>query len=223
MISKEVGTVEQILQSTFFSIDALDAAGSHAWRLLNDEKTWRECLYAEPPRKNDARITDKKTAEDWAGHRLEKNKEYVLVARDKAGKLDFLMRGIFAHAVLHRLSFASVPDKQEMINCITGLEPGTPWLVYLDIGGNFRAINTRTVGIIGNMDIAVRGEIASSEDYIGKKAVKNGAMMHEIYLQFLAGWLQHLKSLNMGIFIPDVKKLKEESSYIEGIHNWKHE
>lgn len=206
-----------------FSIDALDAAGSHAWRLLDDEKTWRACIYAEVLREHDARVTDKKTLEYWIGRRLKKDKTHVLTAKDKAATFDFLMRGIFAHAVLHRLSSAPVPDKQQMLDCIAGLEPGTPWLVYLDIGGNFHAIDTRTTGIIGNPDIAVRGEIASSEDYIGKKSVRNTAMMNEIRVQFLAGWLEHLQSSNMSVFIPDVKKLKEESDYIEAIHNWQHE
>jgi len=208
---------------SFFSIDALDAAGSHAWRLLDDKKAWRECLYAEPLRQYDARIADKKTAENWAGRRLTRDKKYVLAAKDKAGKFDFLMRGIFAHIVLHRLSCAPIPDKQGMIDCIAKSEPGTPWLVYLDVAGNFRTIDTQTTGIIGNPDIAVRGEIASGKDYIGKKAAENAAMMREIHLQFLAGWLEHLKSSNMGIFIPDVKKLKKESDYLEGIRNWRHE
>jgi len=207
----------------FFSIDALDVSGSHAWRLLNDGKTWRECAYAEAIQDGDARIMDKKTAEDWTGRRLKKDKTYVLAAKNKAGTFDFLMRGIFAHAVLHRLSPAPVPDKQQMIDCVAGLEPGVPWLLYLDIGGNFRALDSHTTPIIGNLDIAVRGEIASSGDYIGKKAVKHTEMMNEIWRQFLGGWLDHLKSSNMSVFIPEVKKLKEETNYIEAIRNWQHE
>jgi len=206
-----------------FSIDALDAPGSHAWRLLDDEKTWRNCVYAEPLDKHDANITDKESAEDWVGRRLKKEKVYGLTARNKTGKFDFLMRGIFAHAVLHRLSPAPVPDRQQMVDCIAGLEPGTPWLLYLDAGGNFRVLDSHTTPIIGNLDIAVRGEIASSKDYVGKEAMKNVEMMNEIWCQFLGGWLDHLESSNMSIFIPEVKKLKEEISYIEAIQNWQHE
>jgi len=206
-----------------FSIDALDASGSHAWRLLDDEKTWRECVYAEPLREHDARISDKKIAEDWVGRRLKKDKTYGLVAKSKAGKFDFLMRGIFAHAALHRLSPAPVPDKQQMIDCIAGLKPGTSWLLYLDISGNFHAVDTKVTGIIGNLDIAVRGEIASSEDYVGTKAIENTEMMNEIWCQFLGGWLEHLKSSHMGVFVPEVKRLKEESNYIEAIQDWQHE
>jgi len=216
-------TAQQVSRSTFFSIDALAASGSHAWRLLDDEKTWRKSRYAEPFDTHDARITDKEIAEDWAGRRLKKDKTYVLAAKSRAGRFDFLMRGIFAHAVLHRLSPAPVPDKQQMLDCIAGLEPGTPWLIYLDASGNFRALDSHATPIIGNPDIAVRGEIASSEDYVGKKAVKNAEMMNELRLQFLAGWLEHLQSSNMNVFIPEVKKLKGEDDYIEAIHNWQHE
>ncbi len=206
-----------------FSIDALDAAGSHAWRLLDDKKIWRQCAYAEPLDAHDARITDRKTAEGWAGRRLKKEKIYVLTAKNKAGKFDFLTRGIFAHAVLHRLSSAPVPDQQQMLDCIAGLEPGTPWLLYLGASGNFRALDSHTAPIIGNLDIAVRGEIASSEDYVGKKAVKDTEMMNEIWLQFLAGWLEHLQSSNMSVFIPEVKKLKKERAYLDAIGRWQHE
>jgi len=206
-----------------FSIDALDASGAHAWRLLDDEQTWRECVYAEPLDTHDARITDKETTEGWAGRRLKKDKTSVLAAKNKAGKFDFLMRGIFAHAVLHRLSPAPIPDKQQMLDCIGALKPGTPWLLYLDTSGNFRALDSHSASIIGNPEIAVRGEIASSEDYVGKKAVENNEMMNEIWLQFLGGWLEHLQSSNMNVFIPEVKKLKNESDYIEAIHHWQHE
>jgi hypothetical protein len=40
-----------------------------------------------------------------------------------------------------------------------------------------------------------------------------------MYRQFLAGWLDHLKSSNMNVFVPDLEKLKEEADYIEAIRN----
>ncbi len=205
-----------------FSIDALSPSGAKAWRLL-ENGNWRECVYAEPLQDGDTRIGDRKAAEYWLGRRLKKDKETGLTPQEKAGKFDFLMRGIFAHAVLHRTSSAPVPDKKQMQDCYAQLEPGTPWLVYLDVAGHFRALDTSKVSIISNLDIAVRGEIASSEDYIGPKAAANETMMQNLYRQFLAGWLDHLKSSNMNVFVPDLEKLKEESTYIEEIRNWQHE
>jgi len=206
-----------------FSIDALDASGAHAWRLLDDEKTWRKSRYAEPLEKHDARITDKEILQYWSGRRLKKDKTSVLMAKNKVGKFDFLMRGIFAHAVLHRLSSAPIPDKQQMLDCIASLAPGTPWLLYLDVSGHFHALDSRSTPMVGNPDIAVRGEIASSADYIGKNAVANDEMMQEIWLQFLGGWLEHLQSSNMNIFIPEVKKLDKEHAYLDAIGRWQHE
>jgi len=205
-----------------FSIDALSPSGAKAWRLL-ENGNWRECIYAEPLQDGDARIGDRKAAEYWLGRRLKKDKDTGLTPQEKAGKFDFLMRGIFAHAVLHRTSSSPVPDKKQMQDCYAQLEPGTPWLVYLDVAGHFRALDTGKVSIISNLDIAVRGEIASSEDYIGPKAAANETMMQNLYRQFLAGWLDHLKSSNMNVFVPDLEKLKEESTYIEEIRNWQHE
>ncbi|MFQ5344905.1 MAG: hypothetical protein ACE5DZ_02975 [Mariprofundus sp.] len=205
-----------------FSIDALSPSGAKAWRLLEND-SWRECVYAAPLKDGDACISDKKNAEYWLGRRLKKDKDTGLTPQKKAGTFDFLMRGIFAHAVLHRLSSAPVPEKDQMIQCFDQLKPGTPWLVYLDVAGHFRALDTNTISIMANLDIAVRAEIASSEDYIGPKAARNETMMDHLYHQFLAGWVDHLTSSNMNVFVPDLEKLKEESTYLNEIQNWQHE
>ncbi len=205
-----------------FSIDALSPAADKAWRLQSDD-TWRTCIYAEPLQENDARLSNKQIAEDWAGRRMQKDKERGLVAKDKAGMFDFLMRGTFAHAVLHRLSAAPIPDKAQMIQTTASLEPGTAWLIYLNTAGQFKAMDANNSKIIGNLDIAVRGEIASSADYIGEQAALKEELMNNTYLQFLGGWLEHLKTSNMGIFIPDVEKLKEVSEYTHDIQNWQPE
>jgi len=205
-----------------FSIDALSPAADKAWRLQSDD-TWRACIYAEPLQENDAHISNKSTAEGWAGRRMQKDKEQGLIAKDKAGMFDFLMRGTFAHAVLHRLSAAPIPDKAQMIQTTASLEPGTAWLIYLNAAGQFKAIDANSSKIIGNLDIAVRGEIASSGDYIGEQAALKTALMDNTYLQFLGGWLEHLKTSNMGIFIPDVEKLNDESEYHNDIQHWQPE
>ena len=203
-----------------FSIDALSASAARAWRLQRDQ-SWRECIYAEPLQDSDMRVTDKKTAEEWHGRRLKKDRDKGLIAQKKAGTFDFLMRGTFAHAVLHRDSSAPIPDKAQMLACIAALNPGTPWLLYLTVPGHFTALDSSNTPMISNLDIAVRGEIASSGDYIGPRACRNEKMMSELYLQFLAGWLDHLNSSNMNVFVPDAEKLKNEEDYAEAIRNWK--
>ncbi len=207
---------------TCFSIDALSPSGAKAWR-LQDNQQWRECIYAEALQDGDARITDKKATEAWINIKLKKDKTLGFIVQKKAGRFDFLMRGTYTHAVLHRLSSASLPDKAQMLSCFEQLEPGTPWLVHLNIAGQFKALNTQQVSIISNLDIAVRGEIASSEDYIGPIAAANAQMMDDHYRQFLAGWLVHLKSSNMNVFVPDLEKLQELDETIDAIRDWQHE
>jgi len=204
---------------TCFSIDALSPSGANAWRLLEND-SWRECVYAEALKAGDKQITDKKSAEQWSGRRLKKDRDAILIPQKKAGTFDFLMRGIFAHAVLHRSSSAPIPAKEQMIACYKALKPGTPWLVYLNVSGHFMALDTSKVSIMINLDIAVRGEIASSEEYVGPIAAAKDTMMNELYKQFLAGWLDHLKSSNMNVFVPDPEKLKDDADYIEEIRNW---
>ncbi|MDQ6970491.1 MAG: hypothetical protein Q9M16_08280 [Mariprofundus sp.] len=205
-----------------FSIDALSPSGAKAWRLLENQ-SWRECIYAEALQPNDARILDTKTAETWLGLRLKKDKQLVLRPQKKAGRFDFLMRGIFAHAVLHRLSVPPLPDKAQMLACYAQLDVGKPWLVYLNIAGQFKALDTSQTSIMHNLDIAVRGEIASSVDYIGSKAADNEQMMQDNFRQFLAGWLDHLKSSNMNVFIPDLEKLNPDDDTVAAIQDWQHE
>lgn len=207
----------------FFTIDALSAKGDKAWRLLEDGKRWREAVYAEPFATGDARLDERGLADDWVGRRLLIDKEVGLIPKVKAGTFDFLMRGIFAHAVLHRLSSAPIPDKAQMLETMERLMPGTPWLLYLNPAGQFTAVDSSSTKIIGNLDIAVRGEIASSPDYVGPKAAGNEAMMNPLYLQFLAGWWEHLTTAQMAVFVPDVEKLKEESFYAERIRQWRPE
>jgi len=205
-----------------YTIDALSAAGDKAWRLQDDE-TWRPCTYSEALQQHDARITDNDRAEYWVGRRLKKDNETVLAPQAKAGTFDFFMRGIFAHAVVHHLQDTPLPDSKQMESVIASLTPGTAWLLYLDADGQFQALDSNSEGIIGNLNIAVRGEIASSPDYIGAEATANATRMDHTYRQFLGGWLDHLKSSNMNVFVPDIEQLKEESDYITAIRDWRHE
>lgn len=205
-----------------FSIDALSAAGDQAWR-LQEHGGWRPCTYAEAMHPGDACIDDRQIAEDWAGRRLAKDKSHGLVRKEKPGMFDFLARGIFAHAVLHRFSSAPVPDRSQMLTTLRDMAPGTPWLMYLDVAGHFRALDTSCNKIIGNLAIAVRGEIASSPDYVGPKAAEDEKLTNELWRQFLAGWLEHLTTSKMAVFVPDPEKLKEEEAYLDAIRNWQHE
>jgi len=204
-----------------FSIDALSPAGDKAWR-LQDDNTWRACLYAESLKGSDAHIAEQTVAQDWAGRRMQKDKDVGLIAKNKAGMFDILMRGIYAHAVLHRLSAPALPDKTQMIEKLASLEVGTAWLLYLNIAGQFEALDVNQDKIIHNLSIAVRGEIASSAEYIGEKAAQNTDLMDSTYHQFLGGWVEHLNTSNMGVFVPDVEKLQPIEEYEQAILDWQH-
>lgn len=206
-----------------FTIDALSAAGDDAWRLLADGKNWRACVFAEDAREGDALLEDMAQIQTWTGQRLKKDKELLLVRQGKPGIFDFLMRGIFSHAIPHRMSPAPIPDKTQMIQTIREAVPGTPWLPYLDLAGHFRMLDSGLEAIIGNLSIAVRGEIASASGYTGPAAAENNAAMDTLYLQFLAGWLEHLNTRRLAIFIPDAEKLASEDEMKRKIGEWQPE
>jgi len=197
-----------------FSIDALEASGKHAWRLQNDMQHWRSCTYAEALSESDAKLDTPEEAEKLNGCRMQRDKDLGLVMRGKPGPFDFLVRGIYTHAVQHRLSAPPVPELDQMLGTIAELTPGTPWLLYLNAVAQFCALDSSRERIIGNLDIAVRGEIASSAAYVGSQAILDEALMDRTWRQFLGGWLDHLQSGNMAIFVPDVEKLKSEADYL---------
>jgi len=102
-------------------------------------------------------------------------------------------------------------------------EAGTPWLLYLNIAGQFVMLDTLTVSIVANLNIAVRGEIASAPAYIGALAADDDGLMARIYHQFVAGWWQHLHTLRMGVFVPDASALRPLEEYIAHINDWQAE
>ncbi len=206
----------------FFSVDALSLLGDKAWRLQED-KSWRVCNFGEPLTSNDAKLTEKKEVSSWVNVRLKKDKALGLKVNGKAGMFDFLMRGIFAHVIIHRLSAAPIPNKDIMIQTIAQAEVGTPWLLYLDLAGNFRMLHSEQTLIIANPDIAVRGEIASSASFIGKEAIKNEEMINTLYHQFIAGWLTHLETSRLSVFVPDTEDIRPLEECIKNIQDWQHE
>jgi len=207
----------------YFSIDALALLGDKAWRLQADKITWRPCKLGEPLQADDARLTDANEVSSWVNVRLQKDDEFGLKAKGKAGMFDFLMRGIFAHVILHRLSTAPVPIKDLMVQTIRHAEVGTPWLMYLDLGGNFRMLKSEESKIIGNPSIAVRGEIASSAAFIGEEAALNTTLIDTLYHQFVAGWLEHLTTSRLSVFVPDTEDIRPLDECLEKIKAWEHE
>ncbi|MDX8410939.1 MAG: hypothetical protein R8K46_03560 [Mariprofundaceae bacterium] len=206
-----------------FTIDALAASGDDAWRLLEDGVDWRACIFAEDAKEGDAKLTNPRDVAAWPGRRLRKDKDHVLAPASRPGMFDFFMRGVFSHAIPHRFTPAPIPDKAQMRKVIAEATPGAPWLPYVDLAGHFRLLDTSRGKIIGNTDIAVRGEIASSSEYIGQRAAANKILMDESYRQFLAGWLQHLNTRRLAVFVPDAEKLEPEDKLIAQIHGWQYE
>lgn len=205
-----------------FSIDALSSSADSAWRLQDDQQSWRPCTFAEPLSSTDARLSEHEQVASWHGRRLKREHDQ-LVIQQRPGRFDFLVRGIFSHAILHRLSSAPLPEKKQMIDQFRKHDSGTAWMIYLNASGQFCMLNTSSDKIIGNLHIAVRGEITSSETYVGELAADNTIMMDEIFHQFLAGWLEHLGSSRMGVFIPDAKTLRPLDEYEQAIEQWQPE
>lgn len=206
-----------------FSIDGLSASGDHAWRLQEDLQHWRSCSFAEDLRTGDARPVNRTDVEQWPGRRLKPDKELGLIAKARPGMFDFFMRGVFAHVIVHRFTPAPIPAREQLVQLLRESEPGTPWLIHLDLAGHFRMLDTCREKIIGNTEIAVRGEIASSSDHVGEKAAADEVYADEIYRQFLAGWCLHLVSRRLGVFVPDLEKVGDEPSLRQDIMDWKPE
>lgn len=205
------------------SIDALSSSGDESWRLQTDLQHWEHRSFAENLCSGDAMFSSPDEVERWVGQRMKIDKTLGLKPIGRPGILDFWMRGIFTYPIVHRFSASPIPEKEQMLNTLATMTPGTARLLYLDLGGHFRSLDSTSTKIIGNMAIAVRGEIASSANYIGPQAIANERLMDEMYRQYLAGWIEHLKSRRLAIFIPDAEKLKDERTLKHEIHLWEHE
>ncbi len=187
-----------------FTVDALIDSGKEAWRLLEDRRQWRSATFAEDMRRGDALLCDTEALRAMIGRRMTKDRRLGLVARSKAGAFDFLQRGIFTHAVVHRTGSAPLPEKAQMVATIAAMEPGAAQLLYLDLGGLFRS--RPATDLVHNPAIAVRGEVASSSAFIGEDAARNDDYTAIVWQQFVAGWWQHLTSRRINCFVPNLEQ-----------------
>jgi len=199
-----------------FSLDALSSSAQKAWRLKQDQQ-WLPCTFAQDVEANDLLITQKNAVKPWQGKRLKQSKQGMVIS-EKAGFFDFLMRGIFIHPTLHRFSPAPLPSKENIIHCIHTATANKAQLLHLNLAGQFQLLDIAKHNIIANLDIAVRGDIASSSEYLG--ATVKLESLDTLYLQFLSGWLEHLQKKRLGIFIPELRKTQPEDELMHDILNW---
>ncbi|MDX8413222.1 MAG: hypothetical protein R8J85_03970 [Mariprofundales bacterium] len=186
-----------------FTIDALMDSGKQAWR-CTDNSAWRTASFAEHLQANDAMLTETSSIQERLGLRMRQDPQLGLVPCGKSGVFDFLQRGIFTHAIVHRTSSAPLPDQAQMCSTIAAMEPGYAQLLYLDLGGVFRS--RPATDLIHNLAIAVRGEVASSAPFIGAEAAQNSDYTNGLWQQFAAGWLQHLNSRRINCFVPNLEQ-----------------
>jgi len=187
-----------------FTLDALVDSGKQAWRLKADRQQWRTALFAEDVHADDAMFGDEGEVRSQLGLRMVNDPSLGLIPQGKVGMFDFLQRGIFTHAVVHRMGCAPLPDRDQMIATITAMEPGEAQLLHLDLGAVFRS--RLAIDLVHNLAIAVRGEVASSERYIGSKAAANMDYIDALWQQFVAGWWLHLVSRRINCFIPNLEQ-----------------
>ncbi len=185
-----------------FTIDALIDSGKKAWRLLADEQKWRPATFAEDLAAGDALLCSEDAVRAHIGLRMVVDRQLGLVRKGRAGMFDFMQRGIFSHAIVHRMDVAPLPDRQQMLDALAAMRPGRPQLLCLDLGALFRG--REATGLIHNPAIAVRGEVASSASFIGGEAAANEKYTAILWQQFCAGWWQHLSSRRINCFVPDV-------------------
>jgi len=199
-----------------FSLDALSSSAQKAWRLKTNGQ-WQPCAFAQDICIDDHLVCQKSELQQWQGKRL-KHKNNRMIVSQKSGFFDFLMRGVFIYPVLHRFSAPTLPSKEDLTACIHAAIAGKSQLLYLNIAGQFRVFEIYNNPIIGNPDIAVRGEIVSSSDYLGSAVSSEN--IESLYLQFISAWLEHLQCKRLGIFVPELRKTKSEQEMITDILNW---
>ncbi|MDQ6951063.1 MAG: hypothetical protein Q9M26_05305 [Mariprofundales bacterium] len=214
-------TRRHLTMQILFTLDALSDSGKNSWRLEKDGQQWRPATFAEDIASGDALFTNRDTLRPQIGLQLTPNRQFGLIAKARPGILNILQRGIYSHAIVHRCGAAPIPDQQQMIDTLRQMSVGTAQLLYIDLGGIFRRHDA--TDLVHNPAIAVRGEIASSENFIGEKAANNHALTDNLWQQYISGWWQHLASRRINTFIPDLERCPTVENALAGIENFQPE
>jgi hypothetical protein len=181
------------------SIDALNPAGTKAWRLVSDG-SWRKARFAEPLQTGDFTTTDPEVARSWLAGRLTKDWRGRVSWESAPERSTFAPGEISLQAIAHRDAPAPVPDRDELQRVIAGASSEGRRTLCLHLNGHFLLREPEEYPVGGDPALAAHGDSLSGAGYLGPEAAEDRAYMDAHYRNFLGAWYQHLRSGRVSIY-----------------------
>lgn len=196
-----------------FTVDARVKLGIERWRLQRDGN-WR-------PLGDDLNINGQK---DWTTRNVNDTKPYCQSDIEvnlgpttyKANPSQHLMGEelVTVEAAVHRLTKPHKFTIKELRDVIRNGDDNRNNILIIDLGGSF-SLREFIPGIIHDPEIAVRHEaFIAGNGYIGEAASRDNRFIKQIFLSMLNGWIMHLRTGEVNIFI-DYATTKTEAELLE--------
>lgn len=180
------------------TIDALNPAGTKAWRLQTDH-TWRKARFAEALREGDFASSDPDEVRPWLAGRLSKDWRGRLTWDPAPGRTTFAPGEISLHAIAHRSQPAPVPDREELRQAIAGGETSGRRTLCLHLNGRF-LLRRPEEPTAGDPALAAYSDSLSGSAYLGPEAAQDERYIGDHYRNFLGAWYHHLRTGRVGVY-----------------------
>ena len=121
---------------------------------------------------------------------------------------------VFIYPVFHRFEVPRKFSMQEMREVIASGDDSELNSLVLDLNGRFSFMNTNLA--MRNPNVAVRNEaFAPGNGYVGVGASEDRSFVGETYLGMLEGWLTHLKTGKLEVFVDCYEGESEQEMWAE--------
>ncbi len=134
---------------------------------------------------------------------------------------------VFVHPRLFRFERPLIPDKRDLIEKIAEADLCKIYSPIINLEGNIDLRDWEIKNPVKDYSIAARAE-SLGDDYLGFSAARDESFISNIYTSLLDGWLIHLETGKLNIFIDYgsneseqnlLRKIKREiDKFPEGIH-----
>ena len=181
------------------TLDALNPAGTKAWRLQTDH-TWRQTQFGDPLQEGDFAASDPEEVRPWLAGRLAKDWRGRLNWKAAPGRSAFALGEISLHAIAHRSQPAPVPDREELQRVIAGAEAKDRRTLCLHLNGRFLLRRPEEPSPAGDPALAAYSDSLTGTAYLGPEAAEDERYIDDHYRNFLGAWYHHLQTGRVGIY-----------------------
>lgn len=201
------------------SIDALNPAGTKAWRLQTDHG-WRRARFAEPLRGGDFATTEPDEARPWLAGRVGRDRGDGLAWEAAPGREAFAPGEVSLHAIAHRHQAPPLPEREDLRAVLAGAETTGRRTLCLDLEGRFLLREPAGPPVGGDPALAAHGDSLSGSGYLGPGAAADTAYVDEHYRNFLGAWYQHLRSGRVSVYAGEPLWDLPAAELAERIRGW---